>query len=140
MVFEEIAFALANALRRPLSLRIRLVTRPARFPERVEIPRAVERIRAVDKDVVLNITTGAGGRFWVYRLPMRQQDRVEGYVFVATNITALRRAEEVLRGTPAVKRIAEFVELMDDLREAARKIARHFEPGAGRAPQAAAPS
>ena len=35
---------------------------------------------------------------------------------------ALRNAEEILRGTPAVKRIAEFVELMDDLKEAAENL------------------
>jgi DNA helicase-2/ATP-dependent DNA helicase PcrA len=35
---------------------------------------------------------------------------------------ALRRAEEPLRGTPAVKRIGEFVALMDDLREAAETL------------------
>ena len=35
---------------------------------------------------------------------------------------ALRNAEEILRGTPAVKRIADFVELMDDLKEAAENL------------------
>ncbi len=35
---------------------------------------------------------------------------------------ALRHAEEVLRGTPAVKKIAEFVSLIDDLREAAETL------------------
>jgi len=35
---------------------------------------------------------------------------------------ALRQGDEVLRGTPAVKRIAEFVELMDDLKEAAETL------------------
>jgi DNA helicase-2/ATP-dependent DNA helicase PcrA len=35
---------------------------------------------------------------------------------------ALRHAEEVLRGTPAVRKIAEFVSLMDDLREAAETL------------------
>ncbi|ADI13190.1 UvrD-helicase domain-containing protein [Truepera radiovictrix] len=35
---------------------------------------------------------------------------------------ALRRAEEPLRGTPALKRIGEFVALMDDLREAAETL------------------
>jgi len=35
---------------------------------------------------------------------------------------ALRQAEDVLRGTPAVKRVAEFVELMDDLKEAAENL------------------
>jgi len=35
---------------------------------------------------------------------------------------ALRQGDEILRGTPAVKRIAEFVELMDDLKEAAETL------------------
>ena len=35
---------------------------------------------------------------------------------------AVRQAEEVLRGTPAVKRIAEFSQLMDDLMEASNDI------------------
>jgi len=35
---------------------------------------------------------------------------------------ALRRSDEILRGTPAVKRITEFVELMDDLKEAAETL------------------
>ncbi len=39
---------------------------------------------------------GGSGRFWVYRLPMRRQAQIEGYIFVATNITALRHAEERL--------------------------------------------
>lgn len=37
-------------------------------------------------------------------------------------VDALRNAEEVLRGTPAVKRIADFVALMDDLTEAAESL------------------
>ncbi|CAA9589106.1 MAG: ATP-dependent DNA helicase UvrD/PcrA [uncultured Truepera sp.] len=35
---------------------------------------------------------------------------------------ALRQSDEILRGTPAVKRIGEFVELMDDLKEAAETL------------------
>ncbi len=35
---------------------------------------------------------------------------------------AVRQSEEVLRGTPAVKRIAEFAGLMDDLKEAAESL------------------
>ena len=35
---------------------------------------------------------------------------------------ALRGADEILKGTPAVKRIADFVELMDDLAEAAETL------------------
>ena len=35
---------------------------------------------------------------------------------------ALRQSDEILRGTPAVKRIGEFVELLDDLKEAAETL------------------
>jgi len=34
-------------------------------------------------------------------------------------VDALRQADDILKGTPAVKRIAEFVEMMDDLSDAA---------------------
>jgi DNA helicase-2/ATP-dependent DNA helicase PcrA len=37
-------------------------------------------------------------------------------------VDALRNAEEILRGTPAVKKIVEFVTLMDDLTEAAESL------------------
>lgn len=46
---------------------------------------------------------------WAARQPARFSD-------------ALRQSEEILRGTPAVRRITEFVELMDDLKETADNL------------------
>jgi PAS domain S-box-containing protein len=79
---------------------------------------AVQRALAgevVAHELDLQSHDGRLGHFWIYRLPDRRHGRVEGFFFVATNVTELHQARLQAESTSkALKRAEAFTRLVTD--------------------------
>ena len=61
-----------------------------------DVERVLQQGEAFESAMDLRNAAGDIGHFWTYRLPDRRDDGIAGYFFIATNVTALKQAEQQL--------------------------------------------